>query len=140
MQTLPTLFPTAPPTDPAPPSGADHNLILLVEDHDPTRESLKDLLEQWGYRVMAAASAEEALAMAGPPIDLVISDLGLPNQNGFDLMRVLKATYGYRGIALSGLGTDADIARARAAGFERHLSKPVTAEELDDALAWMLGR
>ena len=56
---------------------------------------------------------------------LVISDLGLPDGSGYDLMRKLRADHRLRGIALSGFGMEEDVRRAEEAGFSRHLTKPV---------------
>ena len=63
--------------------------------------------------------------MSGAPIDVVVSDLGLPDGSGLDLMRQLSAAYGLRGIALSGFGMDSDFEESTAAGFWRHLVKPI---------------
>jgi CheY-like chemotaxis protein len=66
--------------------------------------------------------------------DLVISDIGLPDGNGVDLMVQLTRDYGLRGIALSGYGMDADFARTKNAGFLAHLIKPVDFERLNRVL------
>ncbi len=120
--------------------------ILLVEDHADTAAAMADLLRGIGHRVTAAASVEAALAAAaaverqggngggGGGIDLVVSDLGLPDGNGYDLMRELARRYGLRGIALSGYGMEDDVQQSREAGFERHLTKPVDLRSLDAAI------
>jgi CheY-like chemotaxis protein len=72
---------------------------------------------------------------AAQPFDLVISDLGLPDGTGIDLMAELSSAYGLRGIALSGYGMEEDIARGREAGFIAHLVKPVQIAELRRMLA-----
>lgn len=64
----------------------------------------------------------------------MISDLGLPDGNGFDLMIKLKNDYGLRGIAVSGYGMEADFERTHAAGFGAHLVKPIDFGQLQDAL------
>ena len=69
------------------------------------------------------------------PIDLVMSDLGLPDGSGLDLMRRLSANYGLRGIALSGFGMDSDLEKSTAAGFSRHLIKPIDVAVLRATLA-----
>jgi signal transduction histidine kinase/methylmalonyl-CoA mutase cobalamin-binding subunit len=106
--------------------------VLLVEDHDSTREVLARILRRWGHEVHVTASAEQALEVAATvlPLDVAISDLGLPGLTGFELMRRLKSRYGLRGIALSGYGMDDDLKQAREAGFEAHLIKPVSLEQL----------
>ena len=73
-------------------------------------------------------------------VDLVISDLGLPDGTGLDLMRELGGRYGLRGIALSGYGMDEDIQRSRDAGFAPHLTKPVTLQMLQEAILQATGR
>ncbi len=109
--------------------------ILLIEDHDDTRHAFERLLTRWNYTVNVAQSAAEALEKAAAnKYDLVISDLGLPDLNGFDLMRELRAL-GLEGIAVSGFGTDDDIEKSRAAGFAEHLTKPVSADMLKAAIA-----
>jgi DNA-binding response OmpR family regulator len=80
---------------------------------------------------MAAAVA----AAAAQDFDLVISDLELPDGSGVELMLELRAQHGLRGIALSGYGMEDDLVRTRAAGFNRHLVKPVTMTELRRTIA-----
>jgi DNA-binding NarL/FixJ family response regulator len=65
---------------------------------------------------------------------LLISDIGLPDGSGLDLMKQLRSRYGMKGIALSGYGTEDDVRRSRAAGFHSHLTKPVTSEALHAAV------
>jgi CheY-like chemotaxis protein len=79
-----------------------------------------------------ARSVAAALAAAADDssLDLVISDLGLPDGNGFTLMRELKDLYGLTGIAVSGYGTEEDRRQSAASGFSGHLTKPITLEEL----------
>jgi CheY-like chemotaxis protein len=68
-------------------------------------------------------------------VDLVISDLGLPDGNGLELMQHLSRRYGLSGIALSGFGTEEDVAASRAAGFAEHLIKPIDWSQLKLAIA-----
>ncbi len=110
--------------------------VLLVEDHEPTRLALERLLLRRRYDVSMASSLAEARSFAsGGDFDFLISDIGLPDGNGFDLMRELHERCGIRGIALTGYGSDKDIDRSREAGFAVHLTKPVSAQSLDKALA-----
>ncbi len=104
--------------------------ILLVEDHLDTRRVMARLLGNMGCTVESASTVAQALEQtAGNEFDLLISDIGLPDGSGTDLMRQLKGS-GIRGIALSGYGMDEDLAKSREAGFEMHLTKPVNIEEL----------
>lgn len=115
--------------------------ILLVEDHQPTRAVLARLLRKEGHQVEAAGSCAEALNAvhsqpAGEPFQALVCDLGLPDGSGLDIVRELKAvTPGIAAIALSGFGTDDDIRRSREAGFDEHLVKPASIQELRRALA-----
>jgi CheY-like chemotaxis protein len=110
--------------------------ILLVEDHTQTRNTLARLLTSRGHDVATAESLGQARSVARSfDFDLVLSDLGLPDGNGHELMaelRQLRPTC--QGIALSGYGTDSDIQRSRKAGFDLHLTKPVEIGALEDAL------
>jgi signal transduction histidine kinase/ActR/RegA family two-component response regulator len=117
--------------------------ILLVEDHEDTAAAMSDLLQVMGYRVTVAGTVGQALSTAeacsqGQPgdgqIDLVVSDIGLPDGTGFDLMSELSRRYGLRGIALSGYGMEEDIRRSRESGFEKHLTKPVNPQALQSVL------
>ncbi len=110
--------------------------ILLVEDHSDTAFAISHLLARLGHRVTHADSPAAALAAveAEPTIDFVVSDLWLRSGSGLDLMPELASRYGLPGIAMSGLGGDGAIARSRAAGFSRHLTKPVTFATLRDAI------
>jgi PAS domain S-box-containing protein len=110
--------------------------ILLAEDHLDTLRVMARLLDHRGHRVSAAASYAMALHLAEVegPFDLVISDIGLPDGSGLDLMRQLTADRPLPGIALSGFGTDEDVRRSLDAGFLLHLTKPVAFSTLEDAI------
>jgi CheY-like chemotaxis protein len=98
-----------------PPSKVAGKRILLVEDHKPTLLTLQTLLQRRGYQVTPAAAAEIALQHAAlGAFDLVISDIGLPDSTGYDLMNSLRARHGLKGVAMSGYGADTDRARSRA--------------------------
>jgi PAS domain S-box-containing protein len=110
--------------------------ILLVEDHAPTRLALERLLSRRNFRVIAAGTVAEALAAAAKEkFDLVISDIGLPDGNGYDLMAELEETHHLKGIALTGYGVDAEGAKERGSGFVVRLLKPVSIQALDAAIA-----
>lgn len=105
--------------------------ILLVEDHEDTRRVMAKLLTAMGCSVSPAGSVAEALdAAAAAPFDLLVSDVGLPDGTGIELMRQLRERYGMRGMALTGYGMDDDIRLCREAGFEAHLTKPITFQAL----------
>jgi PAS domain S-box-containing protein len=108
--------------------------ILLVEDHDDTRRSMSRLLGR-SHVVRDANSVASALRIAsGEPFDVVISDLGLPDGSGLDLMRQLRERYHLQGICLSGFGMEEDIARSADAGFRHHLTKPVDLRKLESVI------
>ena len=110
--------------------------ILLVEDHDSTRKALTQLLIRRHFEVVSASNIAEAqVAVGRGAFDVLISDLGLPDGSGLDLMRDLRARFGLKGIALSGFGEVEDIARSQAAGFSTHVTKPPSIQSLERALA-----
>ncbi|ELR19588.1 ATPase/histidine kinase/DNA gyrase B/HSP90 domain containing protein, partial [Acanthamoeba castellanii str. Neff] len=136
---LPTVIPASnsfsPPTSPrgaagspGPPPPRDLK-VLLVEDNKSTLVIMSRLLRQkLNYDVVVASSVGDALRAADEArgeFDLVISDIGLPDGTGLQLMTTLKAKYNLKGIALSGYGMDEDVQRSADAGFELHLTKPV---------------
>lgn len=105
--------------------------LLVVEDHVSTLMTLSLLLQRDGHSVVTAGTMADALVAASiNKFDFVISDLGLPDGTGTDLMEKLRANYGLSGVALSGYGREEDIARSSAAGFVAHLVKPVSVAEL----------
>jgi PAS domain S-box-containing protein len=109
--------------------------LLLVEDHDDTREVLTRLLSRRGYDVEAARNAQEARSLSREKtFDLLVSDIALPDATGCELLKELSAKYELRGIAMSGFGSDADLAQSKAAGFLEHLVKPIDAKALDAAI------
>ncbi|MBA3961129.1 MAG: response regulator [Chthoniobacterales bacterium] len=113
--------------------------LLVVDDHHDTCLGMKMLLERRGYRITLAHSANQAVEKAQEEdFDLLISDIGLPDRSGYELMRELRATRSLRGIALSGFGMESDINKARAAGFSEHLTKPINFERLDQTIRALL--
>jgi two-component system CheB/CheR fusion protein len=117
--------------------------ILLVEDDADTLEATRLLLTLEGAQVSATANAHDALAAAeGGVFDLVISDIGMPEMDGFELARRLRAntrSARWPVVAVSGFGSASDVARALEAGFSAHLPKPLAMEELDRAVGELLG-
>jgi PAS domain S-box-containing protein len=136
---LPTAAATTPEASagqpvgqPAGPQRADQHLcVLLVEDHSDSREMLASVLGALNYIVRTASCVERALELAAiERVDIVVSDLGLPDGTGWDLMKQLRDRYGIKGIALSGYGMGEDQQRSRDAGFVGHVVKPVNAMQL----------
>jgi signal transduction histidine kinase len=103
--------------------------ILLVEDNGDTAATMKMLLEAYGYEVETAGDVRQALqAIDSANFDLLISDLGLPDRSGIELMKELRQRrHSLKGIALSGYGQEEDMRRSKEAGFAVHLVKPVDA-------------
>jgi CheY-like chemotaxis protein len=122
-------------TDAEAPARREDLRLLLVEDHDDTREVLTRLLSRRGYDVEAARNAQEARSLSREKtFDLLVSDIALPDATGCELLKELSAKYELRGIAMSGFGSDADLAQSKAAGFLEHLVKPIDAKALDAAI------
>ena len=116
--------------------------ILLVEDHGDTARMMRQLLMMDGHDVKAAGDVATALALAkAGPFDLLLSDLGLPDGSGIDLMRELRRRgNNLPGIALSGYGREEDLRHSREAGFAVHLTKPTSPEKLAEAIAMVVQR
>ncbi|MEI8233194.1 MAG: response regulator [Verrucomicrobiota bacterium] len=110
--------------------------ILLVEDHGDTARVLGRLLRNQGHEVRTAADLQKALEWCRQwEFDLLISDLGLPDGTGLDLMRQLRSLRPeIPGIALSGYGTEEDIRQSYEAGFAEHLIKPIEMDRLWEAI------
>jgi signal transduction histidine kinase/CheY-like chemotaxis protein len=109
--------------------------LLLVEDHADTARALARFLRAAGLAVVTAGDVASALAAAErEPFDLIVSDLGLPDGDGYEIMRAIRARRVVPGIAMSGYGMDEDIRRSREAGFTEHLVKPLDVPQLIDAI------
>lgn len=109
--------------------------ILLVEDHEDTRKITATMIQARGFDVVTAASVQDALLVAKEEnIDFVIADIGLPDGNGYDLMKQLTEQFGINGIALTAHGLQADKQRAACCGFLQHYTKPISASILDSML------
>jgi CheY-like chemotaxis protein len=122
-------------TSPASEGPRERRRVLLVDDHADTLGAARDLLAELNCDVVSAASLREALAAAeAGPLDLVISDFGLADGSGLDLMRTLRDSYGLAGIAVTGYGMAEDVRRGREAGFVEHLVKPITLQRLEGAI------
>jgi PAS domain S-box-containing protein len=109
--------------------------ILFVDDNADTALVLSKFLSASGHSVKTAGSAAAALELAGKePFDIIISDIGLPDATGYELMKEIKARYPMRGIALSGYGMDEDLRKSREAGFSDHIVKPASVAQLERSI------
>ena len=105
--------------------------ILLVDDHRDTRDVLSRLLRRFGHEVTTTDSVKGALQLLDSrEFDTLISDIGLPDDTGYNLVREAKRRQPLRAIALSGFGMEADIQRSLEAGFDYHVTKPVDLNRL----------
>ncbi len=128
------------PPDAAPREAHKKLRILLVEDHLDTSKVMARLLTGFGYSVACASSVKTALhLLETEPFDLLISDLGLPDGSGLDVMRHAKQRPHIKGIAVSGFGMEEDVRRSREAGFVQHLTKPVEFQKLEAAIEQVAG-
>lgn len=110
--------------------------ILLVEDHDTTARVTSRLLGTLGYHVVVAGDVESAKRLTDSQhFDIVVSDLGLPDGTGLDLMRYVRARHGIPAIAVSGYGMEEDQQQTKAAGFFEHLIKPIDLPKLQAAIS-----
>lgn len=120
---------------PKEPSNKEKRRVLLVEDHADTCRVMSRLLENWGHELRIADSVASALKWAdAEAFDVVVSDIGLPDGSGLDLIRQLLARRPFKSIALSGYGMEEDVRRSMEAGFTMHLTKPVDLSRLQQAL------
>jgi PAS domain S-box-containing protein len=116
-------------------SGDGLSSVLLVEDHADTSRTMARLLKNSGFTVEVAQSVATALAMLeSRKFDVMVSDIGLPDATGYELMRKAKDLHGVTGIALSGYGMEEDIKKSREAGFTEHLVKPINITQLLEIL------
>jgi PAS domain S-box-containing protein len=144
-------LPTAPPpalvaVAPRKPSTAPRLRILLVEDHVDTYNAMLRILRGMGHDVTGAHSYAEATAAGrDQSFDLLLSDLGLPDGNGLELMSALRAARNgkhppLRGIALTGFGMEEDVRRSAEAGFDAHLAKPIDLDSLQSTIHSLFSR
>jgi len=136
---LPRIAAPPPPAAPSSPPGraAEAMRVLLVEDGDELRELLAARLRRRGLEVHTAADGAEALELLSevPPLDAVVTDLGLPVIDGYELAEAVRETQpNLRLVALSGYGAPADRRRSAEVGFHAHLVKPVALDALLGAL------
>jgi hypothetical protein len=110
--------------------------ILVVEDNDATLMVMQKLITHLGHRVSTAASIAEARSqLATGQFDLLLSDLGLPDGNGIEILQQIDPAARPRAIALTGYDDDDDLRQTREAGFTLHLTKPINFDQLKAAIA-----
>jgi signal transduction histidine kinase/ActR/RegA family two-component response regulator len=104
--------------------------VLLVDDHDDTVEILSVILTESGFSVETANSVSAARDVDLERVDVIVSDIGLPDGNGLDLMRELRMRTNRPAIALTGFGMESDVRASKEAGFDAHLTKPIDIDRL----------
>jgi CheY-like chemotaxis protein len=106
--------------------------VLLVEDHQDTRQVLARLLRRWGFDVAPAESLKSGLAQLDTaPFDVILSDIGLPDGTGHALIsEARRRGKDVLAIALSGFGHPSEVEVAKLTGFDHHLSKPCDCQQL----------
>jgi len=115
--------------------------FFVIENHQDTLDAIKMFLEAQGHTVEVALDMKSALSQApATKFDVLISDIGLPDGDGWELVKKLREQIpGLKAIAMSGYGMRADLERSKASGFGAHLIKPFGPMELDAALKKVLG-
>jgi two-component system CheB/CheR fusion protein len=109
--------------------------LLLIEDHRDTARTLSRLLRNAGFTVLVASNVAAAVAAAErEEFDVIVSDLGLPDGTGYEVMRRVRNIRGIPGIAMSGYGMEEDVRRSLNAGFTEHLVKPIDSQQLIAAI------
>jgi len=117
----------------------ENTSILIVEDNSDTSQVMRHLLERRGYNVVAVRTMEAAMTAARDGnFDLLISDIGLPDGSGIELMKALRKIKPIKGIAVSGYGMEDDVKRSMDAGFAEHLTKPISFQRLSRAIRELL--
>lgn len=115
--------------------------IMLVEDHADTARVMSRLLKNLGHRVTVADTVSGALAIVGTDtFDVLLSDIGLPDGTGIDLIRQIRLHSNLPAIALTGFGMEEDVAKCREAGFDDHLTKPVNFQKLEGVIRQLAQR
>jgi PAS domain S-box-containing protein len=133
------IVPPLPDLDPRPDPAArveeDSLKILLVDDNPDTLRAISRLLRSAGFLVLTAVNVSQAIGkLSNERFDLLVSDIGLPDGSGLEIMRYGRDTFGLRGIAFSGYATMEDAIESKAAGFAHHLAKPSRLDVLVDLI------
>jgi len=109
--------------------------ILLIEDHEDTVRYIKRFLDQLGHEVIVAADGASAVGVVNARhFDVILSDIGLPDGDGWSLMERIRGHTRAYAIAMSGFGAAGDVARSRSVGYHDHLTKPFTPDKLRETL------
>lgn len=109
--------------------------VLVVEDHVDTLEYLKLYLEESGHHVQCARTVAQAVEMLPHcKCDVLVSDVGLPDGSGWDLLRQAHLERPIYAVVMSGFAMSADVKRSKAAGFRHHIAKPIDPDVLDAVL------
>jgi PAS domain S-box-containing protein len=120
--------------------------VLLVEDDEDSRKLLSVMLKRHGARVTSTKSAAEALRVFPEELpDVLVSDIGMPDEDGYEFIRKLRALPPDQGgqtpaIALTGYASRKDRERALAAGYHQHMAKPIEQSDMINAIAALVGR
>jgi CheY-like chemotaxis protein len=120
--------------------------VMLVEDDEDSRKLLSTMLKRYGARVTATKSAAEAFrAIASDTPDILISDIGMPDEDGYEFIRKLRALPPDKGghtpaIALTGYASRKDRERALESGYQQHMAKPIEQADMIAAIAALIGR
>jgi CheY-like chemotaxis protein len=128
--------------DPTAPHGTSSRSlrILIVEDHADTLRVLAHLLGHFGHEISTADSRQSAFRfLESKNFDVVLSDIGLPDGTGYEVVSQAKQTQPIKAVALSGFDREEDIRRGKEAGFDFHLTKPVDFQELRHVLDQVIG-
>jgi CheY-like chemotaxis protein len=119
--------------------------VLLVEDDDDSRKLLSTMLKRYGARVTSTKSAAEALNVFSDDVpDVLISDIGMPDEDGYEFIQKLRALPPEKGgqtpaIALTGYASRKDKERALTAGYQQHIAKPIEQADMIAAIAALVG-
>jgi CheY-like chemotaxis protein len=109
--------------------------ILIIENHEATAKFISLFLERSGHQVTIIPDGQAALSRDDlANFDAILSDIGLPDVNGWDLMRQLRSRTRAYAVAMSGFGGEADVQRSLASGYQFHLVKPFVPAALEDVL------
>jgi CheY-like chemotaxis protein len=120
--------------------------VLLVEDDDDSRKLLGTMLKQHGAEISSAASAKDAFTLFSEKVpDVVVSDIGMPDEDGYELLEKIRALPAEAGgltpaIALTGYATRKDRERSLSSGYQLHIAKPIEQGELVSAIAGLVKR